>query len=1016
MALAPWRERVRAEAAEHGFGRDDLAVLTRQTERRSMRPVDLEQIGAFLAGPAGLTAQRNTFDDRHVVVELAAAHPDGARVADLEQASRAFLRRCDVVRIATPAPDRRYTMASLLACERRTVSDAVHGQGTGMAVVKRDLANQALAGLPMRLNDEQVAAVRAIAASGNTVDVVEALAGTGKTTVAGALAAVYLGAGYQVRGAAPTGRAARELSSRAGVPASTLHGLIEDLRRSDGFGSDPVVLLIDEAGMAPTRVSADVLAGAHRDGVKVVALGDSGQLSSVEAGGWLGALSQRLGAHELRAVVRQRDPAERDALAELHGGEPDRWLVLKRARGELVVHDGGPQAAQGAAMAAWRADVVEVGTEQAIMIVRDNQARAALNDQARAWRDAQGELGERIEVGGLEVAVGDRVMARRNDRELDVDNGTRGTVRAVDLDTHAVTIETDADHVRQLPADYVAEHLEYAYALTGHGSQGATVGRTVVVGRPEDFTNEWAYTALSRARDPVHVHLIAERDDRSDRSEIAPSPPERTSEDAIDAMRAAMGRREREELAIDHAASLGRASVPGEAGAEANERAQRQQLALDLDHDSAVTEPVPEVLRAVRGPAPLWAIEHRIGMDAHAREAIEQARQTLGAVSREALADQAERLDDLAMTFPHLRVEARQRADQLSRLQDEQREAHESIAFASPRCASMRRGRPPRPRRRSSRTGWRDLLGAPVGLATRRIAARADDPLRDSADKDVQPAESRESARVHHPGRSRRSVPRGTGALSDVKQRTGRQEHGPQESRRHTTRAHERDRTRDDSRASRARAAHGRGSRSAARHRRRLGLGAGSQGPDPAHQARPLPPVPTPGHPGVARGDRDLRGRREAPSLISRAGLWPILTTCPSGRTAPARSSCGPTAVAGRCGMASGERMGGSSSASSVKARAGHPKRPDTRPPRLSASCVVASKAKSRVFHATDGSPLDQAGDRFIQHLESPQAQALEVDPCAMAWGSVASLKPTAAREPANDRNLSRNLSQAHHI
>ena len=326
------------------------------------------------------------------------------------------------------------------------------------------------------------------------------------------------------------------------------------------------MLLIDEAGMAPTRVSADVLAAADRGGVKVVALGDSGQLSSVEAGGWLGALSQRLEAHELRAVVRQRDPAERAALAELHGGEPDRWLALKRGRGELVVHDGGPQAAQEAAMAAWRADVGEVGVEQAIMIVRDNQTRARLNDEARAWRDAQGELGERIEVGGLEVAVGDRVIARRNDRELDVDNGTRGTIRAVDLDTKAITIETDAGEFRQLPAHYVAEHLEHAYALTGHGSQGATVERAVVVGRPEDFTNEWAYTALSRARDPVHVHLIAERDDRSDRSEIAPSPPERTSEEAIDAMRAAMGRREREELAIDQVAPLGRGTCAGRSG------------------------------------------------------------------------------------------------------------------------------------------------------------------------------------------------------------------------------------------------------------------------------------------------------------------------------------------------------------------------------------------------------------------------------------------------------------------
>jgi hypothetical protein len=319
-----------------------------------------------------------------------------------------------------------------------------------------------------------------------------------------------------------------------------------------------------------------------------------------------------------------------------------------------------------------------VGTEKAIMIVRDNQTRARLNDQARGWRDAQGELGERIEVADLEVAVGDRMIARRNDRELDVDNGTCGTIRAVHVDTKAITIETDAGEFRELPTHYAAEHLEHAYALAGHAGQGATVERAVVVGGPEDFTNEWAYTALSRARDPVHVHLIAEHNDRADRSEIAPSPPERTAEKAIDAMRTAMGRREREELAIDQVAPVGTARVPGEAAAEASERAQRQQLALDLD-GPAVTEAVPDVLRPLRGHEPLWAVEHRVGIDAQGREAIEQARQTLGEVPREALAERAERLDEVVKTFPHHRVEAARRADQLSRLRDEQRKAHEHV-------------------------------------------------------------------------------------------------------------------------------------------------------------------------------------------------------------------------------------------------------------------------------------------------------------------------------------------------
>jgi hypothetical protein len=36
-------------------------------------------------------------------------------------------------------------------------------------------------------------------------------------------------------------------------------------------------------------------------------------------------------------------------------------------------------------------------------------------------------------------------------------------------------IETDAHLIRELPAGYVAEHVEHAYALTGHGMQGGTV-------------------------------------------------------------------------------------------------------------------------------------------------------------------------------------------------------------------------------------------------------------------------------------------------------------------------------------------------------------------------------------------------------------------------------------------------------------------------------------------------------------------------------------------------------------
>ena len=64
---------------------------------------------------------------------------------------------------------------------------------------------------------DQAAVVREIAARGRGVEVVEALAGTGKTYTAGVLRELYEHAGYQVLGVAPTGRAARELTDQAGI-------------------------------------------------------------------------------------------------------------------------------------------------------------------------------------------------------------------------------------------------------------------------------------------------------------------------------------------------------------------------------------------------------------------------------------------------------------------------------------------------------------------------------------------------------------------------------------------------------------------------------------------------------------------------------------------------------------------------------------------------------------------------------------------------------------------------------
>ncbi len=192
---------------------------------------------------------------------FAAAHGQGVSAREVLAAARRFVARGDVQRLGEAAEETALTTAGLLACERAIVQGAELRQGRRVGVVEAGVVARVLAAQPRPLNSEQAAVLGAIAASGRGVETVEALAGTGKTTTAGALADVYRQAGYDVLGGAPTARAVRELKEQARIGNSwTLAGLLARLDRyADRFPLGRSVLILDEAGMASTREVARLL-------------------------------------------------------------------------------------------------------------------------------------------------------------------------------------------------------------------------------------------------------------------------------------------------------------------------------------------------------------------------------------------------------------------------------------------------------------------------------------------------------------------------------------------------------------------------------------------------------------------------------------------------------------------------------------------------------------------------------------------------------------------------------------
>ncbi|MGH3631929.1 MAG: MobF family relaxase, partial [Sciscionella sp.] len=279
--LARLREDWRARAAEHGLGRTAFARALHRERRPEPTSRELLQIAHRLLGPQGLTERTTAFSDPDLVMAWADAHDQGASAERVRRLAARFAGTAGVERVGeAPQPGRpqRYSTAELVATERAALELVERGIGVGAPSAPDEVVRDALADSGT-LSAEQQAMVRAVASSADRVVCVVGLAGAGKTTATRVVADAFRVAGVQMLGAAPSGIAAEKLQDETGIAAMTLHRLLqEDI-------PDGSVVVIDEAGMAETRVLAPLLERVEATDSKLVLIGDPQQLPAVGAGG-----------------------------------------------------------------------------------------------------------------------------------------------------------------------------------------------------------------------------------------------------------------------------------------------------------------------------------------------------------------------------------------------------------------------------------------------------------------------------------------------------------------------------------------------------------------------------------------------------------------------------------------------------------------------------------------------------------------------------------------------------------
>jgi conjugative relaxase-like TrwC/TraI family protein len=162
---APWRDVVRARAAEHGLGARELDALLHGPSRAPEAP-DEGRVSCELAGAGGLTERHNTFAKREAVMAWAAAHGQGAPAHMVEREAAAFLTLPDVHRTAGLA-ERRFTTSDLLAHEQAIVQGAQARRGEGTGRLDSALVEAVLASTAHAPSAEQARVIRGLTSSGH---------------------------------------------------------------------------------------------------------------------------------------------------------------------------------------------------------------------------------------------------------------------------------------------------------------------------------------------------------------------------------------------------------------------------------------------------------------------------------------------------------------------------------------------------------------------------------------------------------------------------------------------------------------------------------------------------------------------------------------------------------------------------------------------------------------------------------------------------------------------------------
>jgi conjugative relaxase-like TrwC/TraI family protein len=241
------------------------------------------------------------------------------------------------------------------------------------------------------LNPGQTSAIVGVLSSHACHQIIDGLAGVGKTTALQELKRLNAKADKPLKicGFSPTIEASKTLEKEMGIQANTL----ESLLRSNAPRDVNELWVVDEDGLTSTRQKEELIDKAAIAGARLLLVGDPKQNKSVEAGSPMRLLMQN-GAvtHRIHEIIRQQNKYQKEAVELIASGKGLEALTLLNKH--KFVTEIKTQDARARAVANSWLSLSKPERLQTIVVTGTNAERLRITNYIRDGLRAEGKLGK----------------------------------------------------------------------------------------------------------------------------------------------------------------------------------------------------------------------------------------------------------------------------------------------------------------------------------------------------------------------------------------------------------------------------------------------------------------------------------------------------------------------------------------------------------------------------------------------------------------------------------------------